>query len=294
MENSAKCRTPVKIQRYTYTTDGQKISINDMCHISVPSQTEYSFQFQDLDKPVRTVSILDVFDVKICEWDKVGVKGKILDVKKLKLVQKSKNGVETEFKLVESVIGDETENPIQLDVWGLHIDSIKKGKTYFLSPVQVRIWGDEKKLSTSLETVVEEIEDDVLANVHLDWEDLTETEIQTISVSSIFSVEAVEFFSLCVQCKRRLLQMTSGSTARCDKCGHTMRLVDCLKSVSAKFVVKIEDEARITLMSHQTELQQMLGDDNIMDMDVSNIAEMILLLENIELKYNSQSFILVS
>ena len=41
--DSEKCRTPVKIQRFTYTSDGEKIIINDMTKISVPGQSEYSF-----------------------------------------------------------------------------------------------------------------------------------------------------------------------------------------------------------------------------------------------------------
>ena len=58
--DSEKCRTPVKIQRFTYTSDGEKIIINDMTKISVPGQTEYSFQFREsVPSHTQPVSIED-------------------------------------------------------------------------------------------------------------------------------------------------------------------------------------------------------------------------------------------
>jgi len=46
--DSERSRTPVKLQRFTYTSDGSKVIINDMTKISSPQPTEYSFQFKEV------------------------------------------------------------------------------------------------------------------------------------------------------------------------------------------------------------------------------------------------------
>lgn len=48
LENSETSRTPIKIQRFTFTDDAKKIIINDMTKLSVPDQSEYCFQFKEL------------------------------------------------------------------------------------------------------------------------------------------------------------------------------------------------------------------------------------------------------
>ena len=69
--DSEKCRTPVKIQRFTYTSDGEKIIINDMTKISVPGQTQYSFQFKvSLPSHTQLVSIEEIVS-RSNEWDNV-------------------------------------------------------------------------------------------------------------------------------------------------------------------------------------------------------------------------------
>ena len=44
-EESEKCRTLIKLQKYTYTDNKKKIIINDMTYVSVPKPSEYAFQF---------------------------------------------------------------------------------------------------------------------------------------------------------------------------------------------------------------------------------------------------------
>ena len=75
--DSAKCRTPAKIQRFTYTSDSEKIIINDMTKISLPGQTEYSFQFKESVMPSRTqpVSIEDILS-RTNEWENVTLSGR--------------------------------------------------------------------------------------------------------------------------------------------------------------------------------------------------------------------------
>lgn len=46
LNDSQTSRTPIKLQRFTFTEDGAKLVINDMTNISQPLPTEYKFQFQ--------------------------------------------------------------------------------------------------------------------------------------------------------------------------------------------------------------------------------------------------------
>ena len=47
LADKGTARTPVKLQRFMYTSDGSKVIVNDMTKISSPQPTEYSFQFKE-------------------------------------------------------------------------------------------------------------------------------------------------------------------------------------------------------------------------------------------------------
>ena len=47
--SSENSHTPLKIQKYTRSADGQKVIINDTTRISTPDQTEYDFQFKEIE-----------------------------------------------------------------------------------------------------------------------------------------------------------------------------------------------------------------------------------------------------
>lgn len=69
LTDSEQSRTPVKIQRYTLTTDGAKVIINDMTRISVPDQSEYSFQFKETaGSSSQPTSVEDILQ-SCSEWD---------------------------------------------------------------------------------------------------------------------------------------------------------------------------------------------------------------------------------
>ena len=63
LAESERSRTPIKIQKFTHTSDGCKVIVNDMTKISNPEQTEYSFQFTD----VPTVPAAEMVSVKGAE-----------------------------------------------------------------------------------------------------------------------------------------------------------------------------------------------------------------------------------
>lgn len=78
LSDSQKSHTPVKVQRFTHTSDGKKLIINDITKISVPDQTEYSFQYSQ--DTVATSPILSVAQIlnSSSDWDKVTICGKIV------------------------------------------------------------------------------------------------------------------------------------------------------------------------------------------------------------------------
>ena len=108
--DSEKCRTPVKIQLFTFTSDGEKIIINDMTKISVPGQTEYSFQFKEsLPSNMQPVSIEDIIS-RSSEWDNVTLSGKVVCVGDTSTVGAK------QLKLAETTFADST-GTIVVDIW---------------------------------------------------------------------------------------------------------------------------------------------------------------------------------
>lgn len=47
LATNEQSRTAVKLQKLTYTEDGDKIIINDVTRITSPETTEYNFQYKD-------------------------------------------------------------------------------------------------------------------------------------------------------------------------------------------------------------------------------------------------------
>ena len=49
--DSKQSHTPLKIQKFTKSATADKIIINDMTKLSMPDQTEYTFQFEKIANP---------------------------------------------------------------------------------------------------------------------------------------------------------------------------------------------------------------------------------------------------
>lgn len=80
LAESEKSRTPVKIRKFTRTSDGSKIIVNDITKISKPEQTEYAFQFNESIsmETAKTVSIKSIMETPNNEGEWVTVRGKII------------------------------------------------------------------------------------------------------------------------------------------------------------------------------------------------------------------------
>lgn len=217
---SEKSRRPVKVSCLTSTADRQKLIINDITKVSFPENWEYSFQFEDVrlatPDPMTILQVLNESDV----WNLVAVKGKVMTVKDPVIVGERK------LKLAEAVFADASGSIIALDIWEAMIDTIKEGNFYCLSNVLVRIWSGKKKLSASFRTTVSSITDEtVTVNISPDLAVGKQQSIVVKSVTSnveIFPIEKVEGFLKCLNCKKKIIQVSSSSVVHCDRCGHTI------------------------------------------------------------------------
>ncbi len=51
--------------------------------------------------------------------------------------------------------------------------------------------------------------------------------LSIVGIEEMSSVSSVEVFRACVHCNRKLIQVSGGLIAQCDKCGHAMKLSKC-------------------------------------------------------------------
>ena len=282
LSDSEHSHTPVKIQRYTHTTDGEKMIINDMTMISVPDQTEYSFQFKETTGPSSEPTPVEDILQSCNEWDCVTLCAKAIHVGETVVVSGKK------LRLAESTFAD-TTGSIAVDLWEQHIPMVESGKVYLMTSMQVRVWLGKKKLSTTLRSVIRAKADDTLEEIAVCEDDIkSNTRLITVKVPNIHSVEKVETTSHCLNCGRKLLQSTASKIVHCDRCGYTMRIANCSKRLSVKVVVESEGE-----LIHLTAFQNTL--EKVVKCDVggeAEIAEMLLLLDEVTVTYNSKSLVI--
>lgn len=121
-----------------------------------------------------------------------------------------------------------------------------------------------------------------------DCDDARKLGEEVFEIDNILSVEKVEHFSKCVNCNRKLVQVTSENIVQCDRCGHNMRLSQCERSIMAKIVAAQEDGQTVRLMIRKDVLKTIL-DGDINSLGEGEITKKLLMLQNLKLKYNVQS-----
>jgi len=273
---SESTRTPVKLKNFTFTQDKSKIVINDMTNISIPRQSEYSFQFADIRSPENTATVFDVYN-NYSEWDTVTVRGKILSVNQPRTVGSPKK----RLKVMEATIADQT-GAIPIDLWESNIDQVKVGSVYNLDQVQVRVWSSRKKLSTTIKSKIVPFEEPALANIEKPTSHDTQDETTTI-VNKISTIQKVDKFLKCVHCNKKIIQ-ASAEVIVCNQCGHTMREDDCTKGLVAKVVIPVDDD-KITVMIND-EILNTLFEGNVILMEEQVLFGKLLSLQNIAVTYN--------
>ena len=280
-------RTPVKLQRFTYTSDGSKVIVNDMTEISSPQPTEYSFQFKeqaserDPEKSVKEI-------LESCNEGKVMcVRGKIVGIGKVSTATSNK------LKVANVVFADETGR-IDLNLWEDHITAVQAGKVYSICPVQVRRWL-RKKISTVMRTTIKPQNMDArLSEIALvSEEELVEGFASNTRVIPRFQcVEKVEMYLQCMKCCRKILQAMGTSVVRCDRCGYSMRTVDCPVRRYASVVLEATDGKAVHVTVFNDVLEKLVP--NCKDRSDAEVAEMLLLAKNITITYDSDTSIVLS
>ena len=240
--------------------------------------------------PARTqpVSIEDILS-RTNEWENVTLSGKVVRVGDISTVGAK------QLKSAETTFADST-GTIVVDIWEQHIPMVENGKVYRIAPVKVRSWAGKKKLSTTVRSVVTEIiADDTLSKVFVSEEDLNTVDCNevTVKVSNIHSVQAVETFIHCLNkyCSKRLLQPSAGKIVHCDRCGYTMISSNCTKQVCAKIVIQLESGEQVNLTAFQSVLNSIF-EGEISSLSETYVAEKLLLLEEVIIRYNSDTQII--
>ena len=287
-EESEKCRTPIKLQKYTYTDDKKKIIINDMTYVSVPKPSEYAFQFTN-SAACRYERVTVSEAITTCEeWDEVEIVGKIINLGSPLTVQRKGQNVSTTIDVCEALLAD-TTGSIRLDVWDTNIPQLRLGNVYRLTPVGIRLWSGQKKISTTVNTRVTVVEDESFTEIAVEHHDeARKLGEEVLEIDNILSVEKVEHFSKCVNCTRKLVQVTLENIVQCDRCGHSMRLSQCEQSIMAKVVAAQDDGQTVKLIIRKDVLKTIL-DVDINSLGEGEITKKLLMLQNLKLKYNVQS-----
>lgn len=212
--------------------------------------------------------------------------GKIINLGSPHTVQRKGQNVLTTIDVGEAVLAD-TTGSIHLNVWHTNIRQLRLGQVYHLSPVGIRLWSGQK-ISTTVNTRVTVVEDESFSEIAV--EDRDEARIlveEVLEIDNILSIEKVEHFNKCVNSTRKLVQVTSENIVQGDRCGHTMRLSQCERSIMAKIVVPRADSQTVRLLIRKDLLMTILGDIN--SLGEGEIAKKLLMLEHLKLKYNVHS-----
>ena len=286
--DSERSRTPVKLQRFTYTSDESKVIINDMTKISSPQPTEYLFQFEEVgsneeEKRTAVREIIDNFN----KGDLMSIRGKIVGI--AEPVTKSRG-----LRVANALFADET-GKIELDLWEGHISDVEVGRVYTISPVQVRRWLGKKKVSTVVSSIIRaEVMDESLSGIPL----ATEEEIREGSASSTLTirnfqcVEKVESYLQCRKCSRKILQAMGTLVVRCDRCGYSMRTEDCPVRRYASVVMEVTNGSPVHVAIFNDVLEKLLPEcKNLSD---GEVEEMLLLMENVTITYDSDTCIVLN
>ena len=163
------------------------------------------------------------------------------------------------------------------------------GTVYHLYPLGVRIWSNQKKPCTTINTNINAVEHQQELEVLEHENSPVLLDDKEMTVHNILTVDSVEQYTKCLNknCQRKLVQLSAKNIAKYDRCGHTMRISNCENGMMAKIVVEQDGEThQLTIMNNV--LQTVLGSDYI-PLSEYEVVERVLNMENIQLKYRKES-----
>jgi len=126
----------------------------------------------------------------------------------------------------------------------------------------------------------------------------TEEEIREGSASSTLMirnfqcVEKVESYLQRRKCSRKILQVMGTLVVRCDRCGYSMRTVDCPVHRYALVVMEVTDGSPVQVTIFNDVLEKLLPEcKNLSD---GEVEEMLLPMENVTITYDSDTYIVLN
>ncbi|CAH3157394.1 unnamed protein product [Porites lobata] len=275
-------RAPIKISRYTKSGDKTKIVINDKTLLAKPDDMDYTFQYyDDADEPVTPLS--DLLKDDASKEDNITVCAKVVKVSDPKNVvtQQSRGNKVSEVTLLD------TTGTMTLDLWNEQIAQVQIDCVYRFTSLSTSYWNDSKKLSSTINTAIKQSFQPDLCS--LQFKESDDTGLQNkhnIIVPVISTVEEVQRYKSCCNCKKRIFQLES--IVKCSYCSHMMRASSCPTKLYVNVNVEVADQKK-TLTIFDDILKATLGE--LDDQSVDTIAEQLLLLENISITFNNKNVV---
>ena len=152
-----------------------------------------------------------------------------------------------------------------LDLWNEQIAQVQIDCVYRFTSLSTSYWNDSKKLSSTINTAIKQSFQPDLCS--LQFKESDDTGLQnkhTIIVPVISTVEEVQRYKSCCNCKKRIIQLESNVN------------------------VEVADQKK-TLTTFDDILKATLGE--LDDQSVDTIAKQLLLLENISITFNNKNVV---
>ena len=269
-------RAPIKISRYMKSGDKTKIVINDKTLLAKPDDMDYTFQYyDDTDQPVTPLS--DLLKDNASKEDNITVCAKVVKVSDPQnaVTQQSRGNKVSEVTLLDTTV------TMTLDLWNEQIAQVQIDCVYRFTSLSTSYWNDSKKLSSTINTAIKQsFQPDLCSFQFRESDDTGLQNKHTIIVPVISTVEEVQRYKSCCNCKKRIIQLES--IVKCSYCSHMMRASSPTK-LYVNINVEVADQKK-TLTIFDDILKATLGE--LDDQSVDTIAKQRLLLENISITFN--------
>ena len=151
-----------------------------------------------------------------------------------------------------------------LDLWNEQIAQVQIDCVYRFTSLSTSYWNDSKKLSSTINTAIKQSFQPDLCSLQFKESDTGLQNKHTIIVPVISTVEEVQRYKSCCNCKKRIIQLESNVN------------------------VEVADQKK-TLTIFDDILKATLGE--LDDQSVDTIAKQLLLLENISITFNNKNVV---
>lgn len=163
--------------------------------------------------------------------------------------------------------------------------------------VRLRRDGCTAQLNTTVDTVIERkvdhnLKEELVVENITPEKDIADAELE-MKVETIHSIGEFSRFKQCVHCNKKISQITSSATVKCDHCGHILRSASCKENLMIKFLVENNDkldEGFLHFVVFQDILEEMIG-VSVKSTTDDTILEKLLLLKNFTILYNNKRIV---